>query len=98
MASRASQPGNATVLRPAHHIELMTMPVLALLWIVGCGVAVEAARMNEDRIDLLPGGEPLSSGGTIPASLVLGRTGENTDTQNKEGKNESDGHAIAPHC
>jgi hypothetical protein len=84
-------------LRPAHDVELMPMPILALLRIVSCGVAVEAARMNEDRIDLLPGGESLSSGGGFSASLLLGRTGKHEATQNEHGKNQSDGPAIRSH-
>ena len=58
VAGGAGQTGDATALRPTHHVELVPMPVLALLRIVGCGVAVEAPRMSQYGIDLLPSGEP----------------------------------------
>ena len=48
---------NARARLTAHDIETMTVPVVALLWIVRGGVAVDAAWMGEDRIHLLPGGE-----------------------------------------
>ena len=53
----AREGGNAHARPTAHDIETMTVPVVALPWIVRGGVAVDAARMGEDRIHLLPGGE-----------------------------------------
>ncbi|HEX6731896.1 MAG TPA: hypothetical protein VF074_17850 [Pyrinomonadaceae bacterium] len=48
VAGRASQPGNAMAIRPSHHIELVTPPVVALLRVVGGSVTIDAARMNKN--------------------------------------------------
>ena len=45
----------------AHHVGVMTPPRVALLRIIDCRVAVDAAGMDEDGVDLLPGGEGESS-------------------------------------
>ena len=50
---------NTLAVRPAHHIGEVAMPIVALLRIIGSGVAVDAARMGQHGIDLLPGGKAL---------------------------------------
>src|SRR5438552_387866 len=40
-----------------HGVGVMTPPLVALLRIIDCGVTVDAARMDEDGVDLLPGDE-----------------------------------------
>ena len=57
MAGGAVQARHALASRPAHDVEQMTVPVVTLLWIVCGGVAIDTARISEDRIDLLSGSE-----------------------------------------
>src|SRR5882724_10987742 len=45
----------------ADDIREMTVPVIALLWIVGSGVTVDAARRSQNRIDLLPRGQSIGN-------------------------------------
>jgi hypothetical protein len=40
-----------------HNVEVMTMTIVALLWITRSRVAIDATWMGEHRIHLLPGGE-----------------------------------------
>jgi hypothetical protein len=40
-----------------YNVEVMTMTIVALLWITRGRVAIDATRVREHRIDLLPGGE-----------------------------------------
>ena len=40
-----------------HNVEVMTMTIVALLWITRGRVAIDAAGMREHRIHLLPGDE-----------------------------------------
>ena len=59
MARNALQRRHAHAVRTAHHIGEVAMPIVALLRIIGSGVAVDAAGMGQHGIDLLLGGETL---------------------------------------
>ena len=62
MAGDALQGRDAFTRRPTHHVEEMSMPVVALLRIIPRCVAVDTAWMSQDTIDLLPGGKAFGSG------------------------------------
>jgi hypothetical protein len=55
MAGDTLQRWNAFVFRSAHHVGEMPVAIIALLREVGCCVTVDAARMCQYRIYLLPG-------------------------------------------
>ena len=97
MACRALKGGHAVAIRTSHDVGEMTTASIALLRIVHGRVAVDAARMNEDGMNLLPGGESLGSTEALPASRLLGRAGDNTDTQDEQEQSKSNGYAIAQH-
>ena len=59
MARNALQRRHAHAVRTTYHIGEVAMPAVALLRIIGSGVAVDAARMGQHGIDLLPGGKAL---------------------------------------
>jgi hypothetical protein len=66
------QSGHACALWASHHIGKVTLTVIPLLWISGGGVTVEAARMGQHRIDLLPDGETLGAAcGRMPCVVCL---------------------------
>ena len=65
VAGGASQAGHAAAFLPTYHIELVPMSVVALLRIVGCGVAIEAAWIGQYGIDLLPSGKGFGAGWMI---------------------------------
>ena len=56
MAACTIQPGHAFAFRAAHDVGKVTTPVVALLRVICGGVTVDAARVGQDRIDLLPRG------------------------------------------
>src|SRR5688572_7385662 len=96
MACRALKARHAVAIRTSHDVRDMTTPCVALLRILHCRVAIDAARMNENGTNLLPGGESLSSGGSTGLPL-LARAGENTHTHCEQEQSKSDGRAIARH-
>src|ERR1043166_2125459 len=59
MTAGAIQTGHAFAFRTTHDIRDVTMSVVSLLWVVRSRVTVDAARMSQDGIDLLPPGEAL---------------------------------------
>ena len=63
MTGRTIQRHDTLVLRAADHVRDVTMPIVTLLRIVRCRVAIEATRRHHDRIDPLPGGETIGSSG-----------------------------------
>jgi hypothetical protein len=83
MASRALKARDAVAVRTSHDVREMTTPCVALLRIIHGRVAVDTAWMNEDGTNLLPGGEPLGSGG-LTGFPLLGRAGESADAQNEQ--------------
>src|SRR5262249_45185283 len=56
MTRRTVKARHTFTVRPADHIKKVSMPVIALLRIVGSGVAVDATRMREYGVNTLPGG------------------------------------------
>src|SRR5687768_6210603 len=54
MARRAIEPRDAMTLSSSNDMEEMTMAIVALLRIVARRVAIEAARMHQNRVDLIP--------------------------------------------
>src|SRR5437588_2064365 len=97
MAGRALKASNPPAIRTSYHVREMRAPCVALLRIIHCCVAVDAARMNEDRTNLLPSGETLSSTGGLSDFRLLRRAGENTDAHSEQKQSKSDGCAIARH-
>src|SRR5229473_2205826 len=73
VTGRTIQRDDTLVLRTADYVRDVTMPIVTLLWIVRCRVAIEASRRHHDRIDLLPGGETVGSRGR--QDDLLGRCG-----------------------
>jgi hypothetical protein len=63
VAARAIQAGDTLAFPTSHHVSRVTVPIVSLLWVVGGGVTVDTTRMDQDRIDLLPGEEPLRDPG-----------------------------------
>jgi hypothetical protein len=57
MTGSTVQARHALATWPAHDVEQMTVPVVALLRIVRGRVAIDTARGGQHGIDLLPGGE-----------------------------------------
>jgi len=57
MTGSTVQARHALASGPAHDVEQMTVPVVALLWIVRRGVAIDTTRSCQHGIYLLPGGE-----------------------------------------
>jgi hypothetical protein len=47
MTANAIQTRHASTFRTTHNVRDVTVPVVALLWIVGGSVTVDAARMGE---------------------------------------------------
>ena len=61
MASNTLQRRNPFALWPAHHVREMPVPVIALLRVVRGRMAVDAPRMREHGINLLPCCKPVRS-------------------------------------
>src|SRR6266576_3045126 len=63
----------------SHHVGEVTLTVVPWLWIDGGGVTVYAARMGQNRIDLLPSGDALGAAcGRTPCVTGLAeRAGDN---------------------
>jgi hypothetical protein len=59
MARPAVESGHTFVLRAANHVRKVTMPVVSLLRIVRCCVAIDATWRSQYRIDLLPRGKTI---------------------------------------
>jgi len=57
MARRAGERGNAAASRSAYDVEQVGMAIIALLGVARGSMAIDAARMREHRVHLLPGGE-----------------------------------------
>jgi hypothetical protein len=57
VAARTVQSGNTFALRTSNYVGEVTLTAVPLLWVIGGGVTVYAARMGQNRINLLPGGE-----------------------------------------
>src|SRR5438034_1815054 len=57
VAARTVQSGNAFALRTPNYVGEVTLTAIPLLWVIGGCVTVDAARMDQNRIDLLPGGK-----------------------------------------
>jgi hypothetical protein len=74
----------------------VTTPFVALLWILHCRVAVDAARVNEDGTNLLPGGEPIGSR-DFTGFFLPGRASKHTNAQEKQRRSKPDCSAIARH-
>ena len=63
MARGAIQRDDTLVLRASNDVRKVAMTIIALLRIIRRGVAVDAAGIREDRIDLVPRGEAVGRGG-----------------------------------
>jgi hypothetical protein len=61
MAGVASKSRYSLARWSTNDVRKMTMSIVALLWIAGSGVTVDATRMSKNRIHLLPGIEALLS-------------------------------------
>ena len=72
VAARTVQSGNAFALRTSNYVGEVTLAAVPLVWVIGGCVTVYAARMGQNRIDLLPGGE---AGGDTTTHLTV-RTGD----------------------
>ena len=59
VTAHAIQRGHTLTGWAADNIREMSTPVIALLWIVCRRVTVDAAWRSQDRIDLLPRGQPV---------------------------------------
>jgi hypothetical protein len=59
MAAGAVQTRNTFAFRTTHDIRDVTSSFITLLRIFGCGVTIDATRVCQDRVDLLPRGETL---------------------------------------
>ena len=57
VAARTVQSGNAFALRTSNYVGEVTLTAIPLLWVIGGCVTVDAARMGQNRIDLLPSAE-----------------------------------------
>src|SRR2546421_9022427 len=82
MACRALKARHAVVIGTSHDVGEMTAARVALLRIIHRRVAVDAARMDEDGMDLLPGGESFGSA-RVRGWNLLGRTAESAEAQNE---------------
>src|SRR5256885_6135385 len=96
MACRALKARHAVVIWTSHHVGEMTAARVALLRIIHRRVAVDAARMDEDGVDLLPGGESLGAARVVGWNL-LGRTAQSAETQNERQHGKTDDHATPRH-
>ena len=54
MTARALQSRDAGAARPANHICVVPMPIVALLWKLCRRMAIDTARRGENRVDPLP--------------------------------------------
>src|SRR6266404_6763322 len=70
VAARTVQSGNAFALRTSNYVGKVTLTAVPLLWVIGGCVTVYAARMGQNRIDLLPGGE--AGGNTTQLTVRAG--------------------------
>src|SRR2546421_144525 len=77
--TRAAVDVAAALPRPTDVGE-MTPSRVALLRIIHRRVAVDAARMDEDGVDLLPGGESLGAA-RVTGWNLLGKTADSAETQ-----------------
>src|SRR5438105_13672118 len=96
MACRALQARHAIVTRTSYDVGEMTAARVALLRIIHRRVAVDAARMDEDGVDLLPGRESLGAA-RVTGWNLLGRTVESAETQKEREHGKTDDHATARH-
>src|SRR5262245_18566967 len=64
MASRAVQSGDASTFWASDHVGRVSMPIVALLWVMRRRVSVDAALTRQYRIDLLPCGEGIGASGS----------------------------------
>src|ERR1700693_2812518 len=99
MTSNALQRWNALAVRAAHNIGEVPVPVVALLRIVRRRVAVDAARMREHRIDLLPCGQAVRSHGRLRRRALLAfwrRIGCASDNRRESAKQKN--HSMETHC
>jgi len=98
MASNALQRRNALAVGAAHNVGEVPVPVVALLRIVRRRVAVDAARMREHRIDLLPCGQAVRSRGRLRGRALLvfwQRIGCPSDNRRERDKQKN--HSIETH-
>src|SRR2546421_3715699 len=77
MARGAIQAGHALTLGAADDVGEVSVSVVALLRIVRRGVAVDTARVSQNRVDLLPRGQAFGAArcgrvAPAPASLLRG--------------------------
>src|SRR2546421_277733 len=96
MACRALKARHAVVIGTSHHVGEMTAARVPLLRIIHRRVAVDAARMDEDGMDLLPGGKSLGAARVIGWTL-LSRTVDSAETQKEREHGKTDDHATARH-
>jgi hypothetical protein len=82
MACRALQARDAIASGTSHHVGEMTPSLVTLLRIIDGRVTIDAARMDEDGVDLLPGGKSVGSARARTDWTLLGRTAESAETQN----------------
>src|SRR5262245_55246220 len=71
MAGRAVQSGDASTFWASDYVGKVSMPIVALLWVIRCRVAVDAALMRQYRIDLLPCGEAIAASGNGRRGFTL---------------------------
>src|SRR5438270_14018944 len=96
MACRALKARHAVVIWTSHDVGEMTAARVPLLRIIDGRVTIDAARMDEDGMDLLPGGESLGAARVVGWNL-LGRTVESAETQKQGEHGKTDDHATARH-
>ena len=84
VAACARERRNAMACWSPHNVEVMTMTIVALLWITRGRVAIDAAGMREHRIHLLPGGEAFGARRCAGCESPLDRDEDGQGHANRE--------------